>query len=353
MDADIQRKIDEAKAATAVAQVGLEERLFNEAFKRSAESPDSLIWHQGFEAGSIGYKKRDGSSEVKSVFWLEASVLGKRKLEGDISEIRLSPQDKGKVAGSIYRALKRAEDFSEDNSTRKLFLSEALEGMYLADLLDFKPLLEVLHAGVKSGRYTAYLVSDKLDKFGMIPDYYRGVRKDEEALAEILAARISPDKEERSAEQLFEEGYSQTRNQNRGGIWGDGFRSARIQYKEGEEGKHLWLGWKSASSFADKVKKGEVTEVVIPPRERGKLVSAVERSVERLVDKERRFGDGEFEKRLYIQEVVAGIYLLDRHDKTEMLGHEISYKGMEHISEIIRSNPRMAGFLETELKKYE
>jgi hypothetical protein len=56
---------------------------------------------------------------------------------------------------------------------------------------------------------------------------------------------------------------------------------------------------------------------------------------------------------LYIREVVAGIYLLDRHDKAEMLGHEVSYNGMHYLSEIVRANPEMAAFLETELKKYE
>ena len=342
-------KLDNAQKIEEQRQKAEDFTRFARAY-RERKSSDRGIWRNDYESGSILYK-REGKPQRSEVGWLKASELAKLKHDGTITDIKIFPADKGKIAGSIYRALNKValNGESRDEHAKVLFAQEAVSGMYLLGLVDNKTLLRMIEKGLKDGinHNVIQKIGEKFEEFGMIDDYHSDLLcTDTRVLRSVIQNKLRPEKQ-MTDEEAFQKGFDEACSAIGNSIWGDSVYSAKVEYKKNGEQRSGRIQFRSASNIASKIVSGEVTEVKLSPREKGKLYASVKRCIDILLDDSRDKPSWQVQRdsnsELFTTEAIAGLYILEK------LNDQVTIDTFSHMLE---KRPDLGQIVKTELSKY-
>ena len=321
---------------------------FARAYKDNMHGSSSGTWPHGpenYDAGRISFVE-DGERKYARVSWMQASQLAEKKRTGEITDIRVEPADKGKIAGSIVAALNlySGKKQSIGSDTGEAMVKEAIAAMYLLDLTNSRPLLRMIESGLKDGRPpgTIAAIGSAFQKYGMIDEYHSDLpcgRAD--VLLSVLEAKLRPEGP-MTEEEAFEKGYRQAYEGRRsGGVWGDVLDAAKITFVAGEKRQSERVTFPTVMPLADRVLRGEIEDVQLPPEEKGKLYASIMKSRDFIMS-DGPYSGGDITGYL-AERMVAWLYLLGRLDAPE---------SVELLSDVLEKRSNLVQPIRQALSRY-
>ncbi len=343
---ELRVKLDEAAQITQKKREQEEHSRFAKAYKYSKKRTQGGIWPDGSEAGFIYYME-DGKRQQSALDFSEVGILAGKKKEGKISEITFYPDDLGKIAGSISKALDFAFKPEAMPGGRRSLAGRAVCGMYLTGLTDNRTLLRKIEKGIKQPESAGVTteIGEKFFELGMVDDYhsdlspqYAGV------LAAVLDAKLRPEGK-MSDEEAFEKGFQEVYSDKGNLLWSSGALTPKASYTLDEVAKSRRISQMEVSDLAQKVADERITDLKISPKDQGRLYAGVKKSIDALLSHP-QFKDGEGRGKIVVRDIMAGLYLLGRLQEEQAETREL-------LSGVVDARPELGKVVEAELQKYE
>jgi hypothetical protein len=230
------------------------------------------------------------------------------------------------------------------SDTGEAMVKEAIAAMYLLDLTNSRPLLRMIESGLKDGRPpgTIAAIGSAFQKYGMIDEYHSDLpcgRAD--VLLSVLEAKLRPEGP-MTEEEAFEKGYRQAYEGRRsGGVWGDVLDAAKITFVAGEKRQSERVTFPTVMPLADRVLRGEIEDVQLPPEEKGKLYASIMKSRDFIMS-DGPYSGGDITGYL-AERMVAGLYLLGRLDAPE---------SVELLSDVLEKRSNLVQPIRQALSRY-